>query len=278
LIKIKPWEELTIRDNFLFQKVMLYENICKHFLEKLLGIKIKNINYRQYENTIDLTPQNKTIRLDVYVETDADEVIDIEMQTGNSEKEWLAKRARYYSSMLDLSSLAKGKDYIKLKKSYVIFVCTFDPFECERKLYTFRNACKEKNLDLNDGSEKIFLNTKGTKGKVDEDIDNFLKYVDENKINGDFVKNIADVVAKVKEHKELGVEYMSMMAEYYDMRRLGFMDGEKEGEKKGEKKGQIDTIINNVRSLMQEMGWSLQETLAKLHVSPEDSAIVLKRI
>ena len=114
MIKIKPWEELTIRDNFLFQKVMLYENICKHFLEKLLGIKIKNINYRQYEKTIDISPQNKTIRLDVYVETDADEVIDIEMQTGNSEKEWLAKRARYYGSMLDLSTLAKGKDYIKL--------------------------------------------------------------------------------------------------------------------------------------------------------------------
>ena len=278
MLKIKPWEELTIRDNFLFQKVMLHENICKHFLEKLLDIKIKNINYRQYEKTIDLSPQNKTIRLDVYVETDADEVIDIEMQTGNSEKEWLAKRARYYGSMLDLSSLAKGKDYIKLKKSYVIFVCTFDPFDCERKLYTFRNACREENLDLNDGSEKIFLNTKGTKGKVDEDIDDFLKYVDENKINGDFVKNIADVVAKVKEHKELGVEYMSMMAEYYDQRRLGFMDGEKQGEKKGEKKGRIENIINNVRSLMKKTGWNLNETLSNLSVSPEDAAIVLKKI
>ena len=51
-----------------------------------------------------------------------------------------------------------------------------------------------------------------------------------------------------------------------------------EGEKLGEKKGRIENIINNARLLMKKTGWTLTETLETLNVSPEDSAIVLKRI
>lgn len=278
MVRLKTWEELTISDNFLFQNVMQDKTICKPFIEKLLNIEVKDIAYRQYEKTVDLSPENKAVRFDVYVETDAGEIIDIEMQTSNKEDDWLPKRARYYGSMLDLSSLAKGKDYVDLKNSYVIFVCTFDPFGLGQKIYSFRNTCKEANIELKDGAQKIFLNTKGSVGEVNNDIDNFLKYVEENKINGDFVENIASVVEKVKGHKELGVKYMSMLAEYYDIRRLGRKEGEEEGRKEGRKEGRIENIINNVRLLMKKTGWTLKETLDTLNVSPEDSAIVLKRI
>ena len=39
--RIKEWEELTICDNFLFQKVMQNPRLCKRLIEKLLRIKIK---------------------------------------------------------------------------------------------------------------------------------------------------------------------------------------------------------------------------------------------
>ena len=39
---IKEWEELTISDNFLFQKVMQNGRICKRLIEKLPGIKVKH--------------------------------------------------------------------------------------------------------------------------------------------------------------------------------------------------------------------------------------------
>jgi len=278
LTNIKTWEELTISDNFLFQNIMQDRGVCKRFIEKLLHIKINDIQYQQYEKTVDLTPENKAVRLDVYVETDAGEIIDIEMQTSNKESDWLSKRARYYGSMLDLSALKKGKDYVELKNSYVIFVCTFDPFGFNRKLYTFRNTCKEENIELNDGTEKIFLNTRGKLGVVDEDIDNFLKYVDKNIIEGDFVENIVGVEARVKMHKELGAKYMSMLAEYHDMRRLGRMEGLNEGLNEGRKEGRIENIKNNVRSLMQNTGWGLDKALSVLSVSKEDAAIVAKSI
>ena len=33
--RLKQWEELTIQDNFLFQKVMQNRRICKHLIEKI---------------------------------------------------------------------------------------------------------------------------------------------------------------------------------------------------------------------------------------------------
>ena len=65
--------------------------------------------------------------------------------------------------MIDLNILEKGDDYNHLKKSYVIFICTFDPFGLGRHIYTFENRCSEDTtLTLNDGTVKIILNTKGT--------------------------------------------------------------------------------------------------------------------
>lgn len=34
----------------------------------------------------------------------------------------------YYQGMIDLNILEKGEDYRNLKKSYVIYICTFDQY------------------------------------------------------------------------------------------------------------------------------------------------------
>ena len=41
--------------------------------------------------------------------------------------------------MIDLNLLQKGEDYNRLKKSYVIFICTEDIFQKKRAIYTFEN-------------------------------------------------------------------------------------------------------------------------------------------
>ena len=38
----KIWENLTIADNFIFQKVMRKKRLCKRFIEKILHIKIRH--------------------------------------------------------------------------------------------------------------------------------------------------------------------------------------------------------------------------------------------
>ena len=94
----------------------------------------------------------------VIVETDAGTIIDIEIQTTDGIDGWLPKRTRYYQAMIDLDVLDTGRDYIELKKSYIIFICTFDPFDLGEKVYTFSNCCHEiDDLELGDETTKIFL-------------------------------------------------------------------------------------------------------------------------
>ena len=76
--RIKEWEELTICDNFLFQKVMQNPRLCKRLIEKLLCIKVKNITYPDAEKTLEISPTQKGIRLDLYVETDTGVLLDID--------------------------------------------------------------------------------------------------------------------------------------------------------------------------------------------------------
>ena len=262
MARIKEWEELTIRDNFLFQKVMQNKRLCIWLITKLLGIKVKDIIYPEAEKTMEASPTQKGIRLDVYVVTEDGTIIDIEMQTADKSLGWLPKRTRYYQAMIDLNVLGKGKDYIELKKSFVIFICTFDPFpESDRKMYTFTNLCHEQDgLELGDETVKIFLNTKGTIGEVDEDIDKFLAYVDGK----------AAEVDRLKQHNETKVEYMTLMMELKEQRREGFDEGIN--------KGRVDTIVNNVRSLIAKKGWSPDEALDILNVSPEDRIVVIARL
>ena len=70
MAKIKEWEELTICDNFLFQKVMQNKRLCKHLIQKLLKISVKRIIYPAAEKSIAIGATSKSVRLDLYVETD----------------------------------------------------------------------------------------------------------------------------------------------------------------------------------------------------------------
>ena len=274
--RIKEWEELTICDNFLFQKVMQNPRLCKRLIEKLLRIKVKNITYPAAEKTLEISPTQKGIRLDLYVETDTGVLLDIEMQSVGKSIDWLPKRTRYYQAMIDLNVLGKGKDYIELKKSFVIFICTFDPFPGnDRKMYTFTNLCHEQDgLELGDETVKIFLNTKGTVGEIDDDIDKFLAYVDGKAAEGEFTQDIAAEVERLKQHNETKVEYMTLMMELKEQRREGF----DEGVIYGENRGRIDNILNNVRALIDETGWSTDKAFDVLHVSPEDRQAVMSQL
>ena len=135
---MKKYEELDITDPFIFAKVMSEKELCKPLLENILNIKIRDIVYVDYEETIQMTAKSKGIRLDIYVEDDDNTVFNLEMQTTTYKE--LPKRSRYYQGIIDLNMIEKGESYDILKESYVIFICTLDFFEKGRSVYEFDKA------------------------------------------------------------------------------------------------------------------------------------------
>lgn len=51
----KAFEELQIKDDFMFSVIMRNPKFCKPFLERILGIKISRIEYPKSQETIDRT-------------------------------------------------------------------------------------------------------------------------------------------------------------------------------------------------------------------------------
>ena len=238
---MKTWEELTISDNFIFQNVMEDPAICKEFLEKLLKVEVRNINYVELEKFFNVEMEGKAIRLDVYAEDAGTSVYDIEMQTTKSPHDSLPKRTLYYQALIVANQIKKGRDYQDLKKTFIIFVCTFDPFGEGRRIYTFKNICLESpSLRLANGSTTIFLNAKGINGEVDKDIQDLLEFINGKQAQGDFVKRIATKVGEVKSNDRLKVRYMSWYAEEMRIKRLARIEGREEGREEGRAEGRVE--------------------------------------
>mgnify|MGYP000564607443 CR=1 FL=1 len=214
-MKQKPFEELTISDDFMFCKVMEYEPICKEFLEMLFNAKIEKITYLSPQNTVTANSGAKTVRLDVLVKDKAGTSYDIEMQVGNEYN--LPQRMRYYQAALDIAFLDKGYSYKALNKSLIIFLCLFDPIGRNRALYTFENICiEDKNIPLRDGTKKIILNANAFQQAENKELQGFLQYVKTGKATTDYTRRIDDMVRTIKVSEQMRKEYRILPAVIMD--------------------------------------------------------------
>ena len=266
---VKPWEELTIADNFIFQAVMRKKRCCRRFIESVLGIKVKKITYPVLtEKDIKVRRESKGVRLDVYVEDDQGSIYDIEMQTTDyARPDELPKRTRYYQAMIDLDVLNKGESYAKLRQTYIIFVCTFDPFTAGRSIYTFRETCQEdKDILMGDETTKIFLNSKGSREGISKELAAFLDYVEGKAPSSKFTKDLAMVVDETKENKDRRVEYMSYMMDMLRSEERGIEKGRKEGRKEGREEG----IISTFKELVKDGTLTIEAAAKKMGVSVDD--------
>nr|MCR4580157.1 Rpn family recombination-promoting nuclease/putative transposase [Treponema sp.] len=176
----EKWERATLANNFIFYKVMRHHpDACQQLLEMLLNIKIEKMTIAN-EEVIDVDHEAKSIRLDVYVK-EAERVHDIEIQVVDTKE--LPERARFYSSAMDLDTLASGQDFKELPDSHVIFICMEKIFQSDLPVYTFENLCLEdKKTKLNDRSYKhFFIAPTCAKIVKDEEIRGFFEFLISNK-------------------------------------------------------------------------------------------------
>ena len=210
----KQWEEASLSNNFIFCKVMSENlDLCKEFLEMLLNIKIESISLAQPETTLNVDFFAKGIRLDVFVKDDTDRIFDIEMQViGN---DYLPLRARYYQSVLDVSSLHAGVDYESLTESYVIFLCLDDIFHKGLPIYTFKSVCLEDStLVLDDKTTKVFCNAQKYDKMPAEKLRTFFKFLVQKKPDEtDFSKIINEKVLKAKITEDSRRTFMTLEQE-----------------------------------------------------------------
>ena len=233
--KRKPFEELTLADDFLFCKVMQNRRLCKELLEIILHVRIDKIEYTESQKVFDDVIDEKSIRMDVYVKDDKHTIYDIEMQTSNTKE--LPKRSRYYHSCIDKSQIAKGEPYSKLRKTYVIFICTFDLFDRNFAKYEFDTICKkDKNLTLPDDRHTIFVNAQGVTN--DQKLKEFLDFLRDGEVSkSPFILDLRKEVNYASKNSKWREEYDMLLVREQLLIEEGRAEGHKEGLAEGLTKG-----------------------------------------
>ena len=227
------WDAITIKNNFLFQETLRNKSLCKQLLERVLHIQVKTIRYMETEKTMKAQLSSKNTRLDVYVEDKDGNVADIEMQTTDTKSvinyderdektiiRELPLRTRYYQNIIGTNMLRRGMHYRELRKAYVIFICTFDPFGAGLPVYHFTYRCKENgNLQMGDLTENIFLNVKAADKTDDEDLAAFLRYVNGQKPDSSFTKKLDEEATRIKNNDDWRLKAMTLDMEIQDMKK-----------------------------------------------------------
>ena len=154
----------------------------------------------------------------------------------------LPKRTRYYQGMIDFNILEKGENYKNLKKSFVIFVCTFDLVGEGKHIYTFENRCIESlQLPLGDDAVKIILNTKRMMDDVTHELKSLLDYIDGAQPDDDFTKELEDAVDLVRRNEKWRLDYMTLQMNYQEKYEQGIEQGNKQSAVRRIKAGKLSS-------------------------------------
>ena len=77
------FQKLNLSDDFLFAKVMEDEMVLRPVVEKILGIRIREMTIIQSQKMIDLEPDSKGIRLDIMADDKKGSRYNVEIQKKN---------------------------------------------------------------------------------------------------------------------------------------------------------------------------------------------------
>ena len=270
--------DVALENNFMFTTVMKNKKACIKLMETIFGDehRIADIRYARHpeaEKSILSDPMRRGVRLDVYFD-DGKTVYDIELQRTSITD--LAERARLYSSSMDIAMLDKGEGFGSMRTSYVIFLCTFDPFAKDEKVYRFSTMCEDvQGLPLGDRRYIMFLNSRGSKGVSNLDMDELFRYLNGGvgaigmETKSGLVAVLDKYVQKYNRDDDWRKEYMKLEFLLKDKYDEGEAMGISIGEAKGISIGEANATNRMAKSL-KEQGFPIEAIAKAANLSVEE--------
>ena len=244
--------DLKVSNDLIFQKIfgkVGNESITKRLLEKILGIKIKeltlNTNKRMQLHKLD----NKTGRLDVKAELEDETTIHVEMQAKSYP--YMEVRFVFYNDAVFLENIKMGKGYsFEKNKAIGILITDYDLGEITEGIEKYHTTWNYREKDY---PEKVLIKNKEIHiielkkfekyGEKDEELAAWIKFL---KVKGmqdmKDVKSFNEELEKAKKeleflasNKEAQEEYIKRENELRDY-IFDIEYSKKEGEEIGEKR------------------------------------------
>ena len=232
-----------LTNDIIFGWIMKSEENCLAIIRAILPeLNITSIIHKEIQHDITPVASTRGVRFDAVVQDDQKRYYDIEMQVENTGD--LGKRARYYQSQIDNETLMKGQTFHKLKESFVIFLCAFDPFSYGLRRYQFHQYEDTiRDLRLDTYSHVLFVNSKGTEGEVSNDLAGIIDVMNQkpNQTNP-LASKLMKEIDYYNQDSEKRRELMDYETRLLDERLIG--------EEKGRQEGRIEERNRNARNII----------------------------
>ena len=178
------------------------------------------------------------------------------------------------TTCIDIDNLLKGASYTALNESYIIFICTFDPFEKGLPHYTFKTRClQDSEVDIKDGALKEIFNAKAYATEEDVEISAFLKYIDSKEATDDFTDKINHLVKKAKINEKFRSDYLAVNIRetdiYEEGRTEGIALGISQGIAQGIAQGISQGIAQGISQGAEQAKIETARNLLRMNLSPE---------
>ena len=232
-----------LTNDVIFGWIMKSEENCLAIIRAILPeLNITSIVHKEIQHDITPVTSARGVRFDAVVKDDQERYYDIEMQVENTGD--LGRRARYYQSQIDNETLMKGQTFHKLKESFVIFLCAFDPFSYGLRRYQFHQYEDTiRDLRLDTYSHVLFVNSKGTEGEVSNDLAGIIDVMNQkpNQTNP-LASKLKKEIDYYNQDSEKRRELMDYATRLLDERLIG--------EEKGRQEGRIEERNRNARNII----------------------------
>ncbi len=161
------------------------------------------------------------------------------MQTSDNKD--LFERERLYRGILDINETFRGMEFIQIKESIIIFICTFDPMGRGRSAYIQESyesnyvnyEAKGKLYHVKNKAKTIYLVAPNFAKEKNIKIKNFLSYTMGNKVNGDdFINMLNNTVIDIKTNQIIRSDYVKHMFKEMDIAEKARKDEQAKSKKK----------------------------------------------
>ena len=167
-----------------------------------------------------------------------------------------------------MDMLRRGMNYPELRKSYVVFICTFDPYGKGLPVYHFTYRCKEyDDLQMGDLTENIFLNAKAADNTEDKELAAFLQYVNSGLAQNKFTQEIDKETKRVRNDTKWRERIVTWEMDLRIIKKRAHEKGKLEGIQEGKREG-IALGKQEVAEALREKGMSESE-IAEVTGLPE---------
>ena len=167
-------ELLSPKNDVVFQKLFgknenkeILISFLNAVLRKTLKEKIIDVKIEEKKIDISMVIDEKVSILDIYVTTDKNEHINVEMQIANEYN--MVKRTLYYWSKMFLNQLTVGEDFVLLNKTITINLIDFNLIKNDKMHNVYHLKENETNEELTDLVEINFIEMKKLKKEIQKE-------------------------------------------------------------------------------------------------------------